>query len=526
MSASVSIVMIVRDEAEMAPGFLESVRGLWDELVVIDTGSIDGTQEFFAAAGARVFHHRWNDDFAEARNVALSHATGQWVLVLDADERVSPAFIREFLSCCDDDSVGALTLRISNPLPYGHRRESWVLRAFRRDDEIHYRHAVHEDCSGDVARMLYRTRRSIERVQAPVEHLGYVRQRAAAKDKKQRDLRLLRKCLAADAYDFYSHLKLLELARFWRDSVLWSESARKAIELLTERGDTALKGVPWAAELIALVAEGLFRADSEAGLVFLDRWEALIVPGAPLFHRRAQHHEARGSLDLAARDFRRCLELNELLGDQQLTGVRPRLGLARLALMNHQPLEALQHVDEALAVQPRDPEALVAAAALRLQLEGPSGLTAWVASTELKHGTSPELSWAVGDAALTLGHVAQAIAPLRRAAGVPPSGPAALRLAQALLADGQIGPSEALTRALLPNEPEAGLGVLLFDLLSGHDTELELELTPETAHASMRHWIDALLKTRNAELLATLRQRVNAVGSVFPWLDEYLRRAG
>jgi tetratricopeptide (TPR) repeat protein len=524
--SSISIVMIVKDEAEMAPGFLESVKGLWDELVVVDTGSRDGTPELFAAAGAKIVHHAWREDFAEARNVSLANAHGDWVLVLDADERVSPAFIKEFLHKCEDPTVGALTVRMSNPLPYGHRRDSWLLRAFRRDDGIRFRHPIHEDASGDVARMLFATERSISRVEAPVEHLGYVRSRAAARDKKRRDLSILQRTLEVDRHDFYGHLKTLELARFWRDSVLWSEGARRAVDALEEKGPQALKGVSWGGELIALVAEGLFRADSRAGLSFLERWQAHVVPAAPFFHRRAQHHEALGDAVGAKKDFETCLELGELLGDQQLSSVRPRLGLARLALMAGRPEAALAHVDEALEVQPRDPEALVAGAALRLQLEGQSGLDAWVTEHSHRHGPSPELAWAVGDAALTLGRVDQAIPALRRAAGVPPSGPAALRLAQALLADGQLGNAEQLTRSLLEADPEAGLGVLLFDLLQGRDTELDLELTPETAHASMRHWVDALVRSHNREWLSSLRKNAAAVGAVFPWLDDYLRRAG
>jgi glycosyltransferase involved in cell wall biosynthesis len=526
MSTKVSIAMIVRDEADMAPGFIQSVHGLWDELVVVDTGSTDGTPEIFASAGAHIVHHVWADDFADARNVSLANTTGDWVLVLDADERVSPEFIKAFLEKCDDASIGALTLKLSNPLPYGHRRESWVLRAFRRDDQIRYRHAIHEDCSSDVAVMLGRTARTIDRVDAPIDHLGYVRTRAAAKEKKQRDLGLLEKCLRADPNDFYSHLKVLELARFWRDSVLWNEAARRTIGLLDEAGPEVLRGMPWGGELIALIAEGLFRADGQVGLVFLDRWKPFLVPGAPFFHRRGQHHEAQGAIEKAAADYARCLELGELLGDQQLSGVRPRLGLARLALMKGQATEALEHVDEALEVQPRDPEALVAAAALRLQFEGVEGLAQWVAAHEFRHGVSPELSWAVGDAALTLGKVSASIAPLRQAAGVPPSGPAALRLAQALLADGQFAAAETLTRTLLPTDPEAGLGVLVFDLISGQDTELELELTPETANASMRHWVDALVHSKNVEWITTMRRNAEAVGEAFPWLTEYLRRAG
>ena len=85
-----SLCMIVRDEQEMLPGLLDSVRGLWDEFLVADTGSTDGTVDLLEKAGATVEPFAWCDDFAAARNASLDMASGEWILFLDADERVSP----------------------------------------------------------------------------------------------------------------------------------------------------------------------------------------------------------------------------------------------------------------------------------------------------------------------------------------------------------------------------------------------------------------------------------------------------
>ena len=82
-------VLIVRDEAERLPGCLASLSGVVDEVIVHDTGSVDGTRRLARAAGARVHRGYWDDDFARARNVGLELARAPWVLVLDADERVS-----------------------------------------------------------------------------------------------------------------------------------------------------------------------------------------------------------------------------------------------------------------------------------------------------------------------------------------------------------------------------------------------------------------------------------------------------
>jgi glycosyltransferase involved in cell wall biosynthesis len=83
--------MIVRNERQCLAACLESVRGLPDEIVVVDTGSTDGTQEIASSHGARVIETPWNNDFSQARNLSLEQARGRWILVLDADESLSAA---------------------------------------------------------------------------------------------------------------------------------------------------------------------------------------------------------------------------------------------------------------------------------------------------------------------------------------------------------------------------------------------------------------------------------------------------
>ena len=86
-----SAVLIARDEAEFLGGCLESLSGIVDEVVVVDTGSVDETPDIARRFGAVVVHHPWREDFAEARNVSLDRATGRWILYIDADERLVDA---------------------------------------------------------------------------------------------------------------------------------------------------------------------------------------------------------------------------------------------------------------------------------------------------------------------------------------------------------------------------------------------------------------------------------------------------
>jgi tetratricopeptide (TPR) repeat protein len=143
---SISLTMIVRDEAADLPACLASVRPLVDEMIVVDTGSRDGTREVARDHGASVFEFAWRDDFAAARNFALDQATTDWALWLDADEvlhAVTPdATWREVGSV--PAAVCFLVVPIFDRLPDGGRTLYRRRRIFRRVPEVRWYHPIHE----------------------------------------------------------------------------------------------------------------------------------------------------------------------------------------------------------------------------------------------------------------------------------------------------------------------------------------------------------------------------------------------
>lgn len=364
MTPRVSLCMIVRDEAELLPRCLEAAAGLWDELVVVDTGSRDQTPALAAAAGARVIHHRWSDDFAAARNVGLDAATGDWILVLDADEIATPALGPALRAVVGDERIGAATIRMRNEFSDGHVRIAPLLRLFRRDAAIRFRHRIHEQVATDVTAHLKQTGRLLAALPAEVVHLGYARARALARGKHQRDRRLLEAAVAEDARDFYSWFKLLELHRFWGQAEDGRETGRRCLSELARTGPGALTAAPFGGELIALAVTAFAGHDLPTAARLIDLWMPHLRPSAALFLRRGEVAERLGDAARARHEFQRCLALDDDGGDAQLISVRPLMGLSRLAIAAGELGDAMRLAREALAKNPQDPEARLAVTTL------------------------------------------------------------------------------------------------------------------------------------------------------------------
>ena len=94
---TISVCMIVKDEEPVIRRCIESMRGIYDELIVVDTGSSDRTKEIAKECGAKVFDYVWQQDFADARNFAFSKANCEYIYSADADETLDEENRQRFL---------------------------------------------------------------------------------------------------------------------------------------------------------------------------------------------------------------------------------------------------------------------------------------------------------------------------------------------------------------------------------------------------------------------------------------------
>ena len=149
---TLSLCMIVKNEAKALPKCLKSVKNVVDEMIVLDTGSTDKTPKIAAKFGAKVHHYQWCNDFSAARNEALKYVSGDWVLILDADETLNPEIIpplREVLKMEEYLVVNLLRQEIgAKQSPY-----SLVSRLFRNHPKIRFDrpyHALVDDSITDI----------------------------------------------------------------------------------------------------------------------------------------------------------------------------------------------------------------------------------------------------------------------------------------------------------------------------------------------------------------------------------------
>ena len=185
---TVSLCIIVKNERNHLPRCLESAKPVVDELVVVDTGSDDETKDIARVFGAHVYDFKWAHDFSAARNFALSKAAADWILVLDADETLSPSDYANFKKVLEHSARKPAAYRIQtrnysnqvNTLGFRSNRGEYAeekglgwfpsdkVRLFPNDRRIRFEYPVHEL----VEPSLQRHKIPIHECGFPIHHYG------------------------------------------------------------------------------------------------------------------------------------------------------------------------------------------------------------------------------------------------------------------------------------------------------------------------------------------------------------------
>ena len=205
----VSACVICRNEAANMAGWLENAGCFADELIVVDTGSDDGTRELLEDLGVKYFSYEWQDDFAAAKNFAISKATGNWIVFFDADEMfkypkgLKGNLLRLLNSQPDMEAVSVPLENIDADNNNALICTDKVIRVFCNKPDLRYTGAVHEQ-------LVHANKgRQVAVVTANVlftmRHTGY--STGIMKKKLQRNLALiLQEMSAGNKEPYYGHL--------------------------------------------------------------------------------------------------------------------------------------------------------------------------------------------------------------------------------------------------------------------------------------------------------------------------------
>ena len=184
-----SLCMITKNEEQLLARCLNSIRAMVDEIIVVDTGSIDNTREIAKAFGAKIYKFKWNDDFAAARNYCLSKACGDWIFSLDADEAIAIRDHQQIVNLTLQETVSPrayafITRNYTNEFNLvgwtvndgkykcEEAGRGWVptkkVRLFPSSKHIYYDYAVHEMVEPSLNRMGIK----ITDCHIPIHHYG------------------------------------------------------------------------------------------------------------------------------------------------------------------------------------------------------------------------------------------------------------------------------------------------------------------------------------------------------------------
>jgi tetratricopeptide (TPR) repeat protein len=220
-----SAALIVRNEERFLEGCLRSLTCRVDEVVIIDTGSTDRSRQIAADFGARIVDHTWTDDFAAARNASLEAARGDWILYIDADERLVEFDREEVDGLLADAAHICYTVRFRPTTGYSRYRE---YRLFRNRPDLRFRGLIHESILPALDELCADGRLRVGESAIALDHLGYD---GDLGHKHRRNLPLLRARLERDLEHVYCWDQLGLTLQGLGDPVGAEAAWRRAIEI-------------------------------------------------------------------------------------------------------------------------------------------------------------------------------------------------------------------------------------------------------------------------------------------------------
>ncbi|MEK7432822.1 MAG: glycosyltransferase [Cyanobacteriota bacterium] len=205
MSKTLSLCLITKDCHEYIRTCLESVKNIADEIIIIDTGSIDNTKKIANEFKAKVFDFKWNNNFSEVRNFALSKVSSDWILILDTDEVLKlkdpeQNTIKEIINKDYGDKTPFYFVDIFTYTKKGHEKKPEFyqkkIRLFPKNDNIKFVNPIYEEITHP---------KGIEKIESFYDSNFAILhfQKGGAKEKSKRNVLIIKDELKKNPHSFY-----------------------------------------------------------------------------------------------------------------------------------------------------------------------------------------------------------------------------------------------------------------------------------------------------------------------------------
>ncbi|MCX7884944.1 MAG: glycosyltransferase [Caloramator sp.] len=206
---SISLCMIVKNEEENIKRCLESIYDIVDEIIIVDTGSTDRTIDIAKEYNAKIYNFQWNENFSDARNLSLEMASGDWILIMDADDEFEREDKDKLINLTKNENVNAYFLQTLSYVGENKGLDIIMnlnIRLIRNKMGYRFNGAIHEQIKpGDIDK----DRKDAIKVEdVRFYHYGYLNKTVKDKDKRKRNMEIIEKELKKDPNNSFMYFNM------------------------------------------------------------------------------------------------------------------------------------------------------------------------------------------------------------------------------------------------------------------------------------------------------------------------------
>lgn len=359
---TLSLCMIVKDEADFLKSCVDSVKSIIDEIIIVDTGSKDDTIKIAESFGVKVIEHKWVNNFSEARNVSLKHATKDWILVLDADEKISSSNLKEIKKLIENDEVSAYSLiqrnyfqnrkptsievsskedTYSESKSYDGWFPSRLVRLFKNNKEYYFTGMIHEL----VEQSIEIKKDVIVATQIPIHHFRIEKDPKFDEERRQKYLNIGIKQIESTPNDPKPYYEVGQIYLFEKNYEKAIELFEKAVEIVKiAKYPKKYKGV-YVYLCLSLGKCYIKTGKYKEAINFLKQF-LNVLPNAPVVHFfMAQAYSELGKINEAVKHYRISAKFNP--NDEEIHN-----NLANIYSESGRPELAIKEFKTALKIAP------------------------------------------------------------------------------------------------------------------------------------------------------------------------------